>query len=185
MKTILKKNHLPFLSVLPFCLMAASVACYPLDSLAAEYVLDNGYTGGTLFLQQESGNTLIIKGSLSPTEWIICAGYSSTINASSNSVTSEWGDQEIEIEKGILGGFVTDYSNEEKLVSASSNQIILNKNQSPKVVVFGDIKAAIATGIGWHNAEQNKVNLSGITVSGGGYMGRTLRPEKVKQHLIL
>lgn len=178
MKTILKKNHLPFLSVLPFCLMAASVACYPLDSLAAEYVLDNGYTGGTLFLQQESGNTLIIKGSLSPTEWIICAGYSSTINASSNSVTSEWGDQEIEIEKGILGGFVTDYSNEEKLVSASSNQIILNKNQSPKVVVFGDIKAAIATGIGWHNAEQNKVNLSGITVSGGGVYGANIEAGK-------
>lgn len=173
MKTISKKNHLPCMSAVPFCLMVASIASYPLDTLATEHKieLDSG-SGKVYFDQPDDGgsNTLIIKGSISKESqgWAIWAGQSLTINASGNSVISDWGSQKVEIKKGIFGGYLT---NAENSLSVSDNEIILDKKGSPGVEVSGDIKAALAEGEGGHKAEINKVDLSGITVSGGGVYG--------------
>ena len=47
MKTSLKNNQLPFLSILPFCLMAVSAVCFPLTGEAAEVELGSTDTNNS------------------------------------------------------------------------------------------------------------------------------------------
>ena len=47
MKTSLKNNQLPFLSILPFCLMAVSSVCFPLTGEAAEVELGSTDTNNS------------------------------------------------------------------------------------------------------------------------------------------
>ena len=180
MKTSLKNNQLPFLSMLPFCLMAVSAVCFPLTGEAAEVELGSTDTNNSrTSLNSEGGvsreaesnfnsDTGVITGSVDG-PWAIWGGYSEE-TVEGKKITCNWKDgiSEARIKPEIFGGYVS-VSIDKNKADAVHNSVNLEKGNLSSVIVSSYIKGGYVYGAGEHDAQDNTVELKDITAESNVY----------------